>query len=64
MPYYRLYFREAGPAGPISSVAEFDAAGDHAALAIADGLAGSPSRELWCGTRMLPLAREAAAAGT
>ncbi|HEV2818195.1 MAG TPA: hypothetical protein VGW40_13365 [Allosphingosinicella sp.] len=64
MAYYRLYFRDAGPAGPISSFAHFDAAGDHAALAIADGLPGSPTRELWCGARMVQATAEAAATGT
>ena len=64
MAYYRLYFREDGPTGPISGVEEINAADDMAAAAEASAFAGVPAMELWCGTRLVrAYALEAAATG-
>lgn len=62
MSYYRLYFRDAGPSGPITAFAELDAADDDAALEASRDLAGSETRELWCGTRLVRPVVEASAA--
>lgn len=52
MDYYRLYFMDRF-SGHIDHFREFEAEGDHAAVAIAEGWASDGPMELWNRTRKL-----------